>query len=44
MALTEDCLYSQVKGFGCCSDKGVLRIPILAIKDIRQQPCIKFFS
>jgi hypothetical protein len=39
MALTEDCLYSQVNGIGCCGDRGVLRIPILSIKDIRPQAC-----
>jgi hypothetical protein len=43
MALTEDCLYSQVNGFGCCGDRGVLRIPILSIKDIRQQTCTSYF-
>ncbi len=42
MALTEDCLYSQVIGFGCCLDQGVLHIPILSIKDIRQQACTKY--
>lgn len=39
MALTDDCLYSQVIGMGCCGDRGVLRIPILSIRDIRQQSC-----
>lgn len=39
MALTEDCLYSQVLGTGCCGDHGLLRIPILTVKDIRQQSC-----
>ncbi len=43
MALTEDCLYSQVKGIGCCGDQGVLRIPILSIKDIRPQACKNYF-
>jgi hypothetical protein len=43
MALTEDCLYSQVIGTGCCSDQGVLRIPILSVKDIRQQLCKYYF-
>jgi hypothetical protein len=38
MALTEDCLYSQVIR-SRCYDQGVLRIPILSIKDIRQQAC-----
>lgn len=42
MALTDDCLYSQVIDFGCCGDQGVLRIPILSIKDIRQQSCKNF--
>lgn len=39
MALTEDCLYSQVRGIGFYGDKGVLRIPILSIKEVRQQAC-----
>lgn len=39
MALTEDCFYSQVVGRGCCGDQGLLRIPILSVKDIRQQSC-----
>lgn len=39
MALTEDCFYSQVVGTGCCGDQGLLRIPILSVKDIRQQSC-----
>jgi len=39
MALTEDCLYSQTRHSTCCDDRGVLRIPILSIKDIRQQAC-----
>ncbi len=43
MALTEDCLYSQpIKMVWCC-DQGVLRIPILSIKDIRQEPCKNYF-
>ncbi|CAF2841469.1 unnamed protein product [Rotaria sp. Silwood2] len=37
MALSEDCFYSQVIGIGCCGDQGLLRIPILSIRDIRQQ-------
>ena len=43
MALTEDCFYSQVTDTGCCGDHGVLRIPILNVKDIRQQSC-KYYS
>lgn len=43
MALSEDCFYSQVNGFGCCGDQGTLRIPVLEIKDIRQQACKKNF-
>ncbi|CAF1393064.1 unnamed protein product [Adineta steineri] len=37
IALTEDCLYSQVTGTGCCGDQGILRIPVLSIIGIRQQ-------
>ncbi|CAF0871459.1 unnamed protein product [Adineta ricciae] len=39
MALTEDCLYSQVRKSGCtcCCDQGVLRVPVLAIIDIQQK-------
>ncbi|CAF3738548.1 unnamed protein product [Rotaria sp. Silwood1] len=37
MALSEDCFYSQVLGGGCCGDQGLLRIPILSVRDIRQQ-------
>jgi hypothetical protein len=39
MALTEDCFYSQVIESGCCGDQGLLHIPILTVKDIRQQTC-----
>jgi hypothetical protein len=39
MALTEDCFYSHVVETGCCGDQGLLRIPILSVKDIRQQSC-----
>jgi len=35
--LSEDCFYSQVTGIGCCGDHSLLRIPILSIRDIRQQ-------
>ncbi|CAF0714470.1 unnamed protein product [Adineta steineri] len=37
IALTEDCFYSQVIDIGCCGDHGLLRIPVLTVKDIRQQ-------
>ncbi|UJR31765.1 hypothetical protein I4U23_019243 [Adineta vaga] len=37
MALTEDCFYSQVIARGCCGDQGLIRIPILSVRDIRQQ-------
>jgi len=43
MALSEDCLYSQVIDTGCCGDHGLLRIPILSIRDIRQQSCKNSF-
>jgi len=43
MALSEDCFYSQVLGIGCCGDHGLLRIPILSVKDIRQQSCKNYF-
>ena len=39
MALTEDCFYSQVTVTGCCGDQGLIRIPVLSVKDIRQQAC-----
>jgi hypothetical protein len=39
IALSEDCFYSQVTGMGCCGDHGLLRIPVLSVKDIRQQSC-----
>ncbi|CAF0794018.1 unnamed protein product [Rotaria sordida] len=37
MALTEDMFYSQVIETGCCGDQGLLRIPVLSVRDIRQQ-------
>ncbi|UJR14917.1 hypothetical protein I4U23_001900 [Adineta vaga] len=37
LALTEDCLYSQVIKSNCCCDQGVLRIPVLSIIDIQQK-------
>lgn len=39
LALTQDCFYSQVTAQGCCGDQGLLRIPVLTVKDIRQQSC-----
>jgi hypothetical protein len=39
LVLTEDGIYSQVIGCTCCSDRGFLHIPILAIRDIRDQSC-----
>lgn len=39
LALTDDCFYSQVIGTGCCGDQGLIRIPVLSVKDIRQQAC-----
>jgi hypothetical protein len=44
MALSEDCFYSQVMGIGCCGDQGLLRIPVLSVKEIRQQSCKNFQS
>ena len=43
IALSEDCFYSQVIGVGCCGDHGLLRIPVLSVKDIRQQSCTNVF-
>jgi hypothetical protein len=39
LVLTEDGIYSQVIGSTCCSDRGFLYIPLLAITNIREQAC-----
>jgi hypothetical protein len=39
LAVTNDCLYSQVPGRNCLRNHGLLRIPILSIRNIQQHSC-----